>query len=208
VDDLINPCEIATTCSTGAACVFAMNKGHFGDPCSTGADCFNGLCEGGLCKLALGDPCLYDVTCGSGLCLGNVCTACSTDGDCPLGHCNTIGSDAGAPDAGAPSVTVCGLGGGDPCATSTDCAGGLCSGFHYCNPTASQPCSAANCPTHACPGNVCATCSMASDCPLSTPCSNGSCLAPPGAFCTKAAEARCASGLCPPPAFLDFRRCQ
>jgi hypothetical protein len=186
----------------GAPCT-GTSLGHFGDPCTTGTDCFNGVCQAGLCKLALGDPCFYDATCASGLCSGNVCTACATDTDCPFGHCNPDVSDAGASDAG-----ICGLGGGDTCAVNTDCADQSCGFLHYCSPPGSQTCTPASCPFHACPGGICASCSTAADCPLSTPCTNGNCLAPPGAFCTQAGAAMCASGMCPPPAFLDFRRCK
>jgi hypothetical protein len=202
VDDDVNHCEGAGTCAVGACTTSTLDGamlGHFGDPCTTDAGCFNSVCQAGLCKLALGDPCLYDVTCGSGLCANHVCAACATDTDCPLAHCN-------ATDAGA-TGNVCGLGGGDPCAAGTDCAGGLCDSSKFCAPSGSQSCTPASCITHACPGGVCATCTSSADCPLNTACTGGNCLAPPGAYCTLAGAAECASGVCPPPAFLDFRRC-
>ena len=52
------------------------------------------------------------------------------------------------------------------------------------------------------------TCTTAAECPLNTACTGGTCLAPVGAFCTLAGKALCATGMCPPAAFFDFRRCQ
>jgi hypothetical protein len=43
---------------------------------------------------------------------------------------------------------------------------------------------------------------------MNTPCTGGSCLAPSGAYCTKAGAASWASGVCPVPAFLRFRVCE
>ena len=188
-------CESAAICSAGGACVLASTdagvKGAFRAPCTQGSDCFNGVCQAGVCKLALGDACGSDAACGSGRCAGNVCAACATGTDCVSVHCN---------------AGVCALGGGDPCTANADCAGQLCDTSHFCVEDGSQACTAADCIDHFCNAGSCESCSVASDCPLGSPCNGGSCLAPPGAFCNQSSE--CASGNCAPAALLDFKRCQ
>ncbi len=192
VDDPDTFCFIAATCDVGAMCVGATNKGHFGDACTQDSDCFNGNCRAGACKLQDGDACGEDVVCGSGHCAANVCATCAADTDCATGSC---------------SSGACLLAGGSPCAAPADCANVSCSASGFCV-GGSSPCDPATCTTHFCgaSGASCQTCAAAADCPLGTPCTGGTCLAPPGAYCNQGSM--CASGICAPAAFLSFPKCQ
>ena len=186
VDDAV--CLMQATCDVGAQCVSATGKAHFGDPCTQGSDCFNGACRAGSCKLQNGDACAEDAACVSGRCSGNTCASCAAGAECASGTCN----------AGA-----CSLPGGFLCTNNADCAtlqcvNGACNGSGACAP--------ATCVTHFCKNMACQTCSTSADCPLNTPCTGGTCLAPPGAYCSQ--NARCASGVCLPAIFLGVRRCQ
>jgi hypothetical protein len=193
VDDRVNHCEINAVCDTSHACVGANGKGHFGDPCSTAADCFDGVCRAGVCKLAPGAACTVDVACGSHLCRDNLCVTCGPDTDCPSNQCNG---------------GVCALLGGAYCAAGTDCRSVGCTTSGYCIQSGSEVCTRASCLTHYCTTGTsyCATCSAASDCSLGTACTGGSCLSPAGAYCRTSPE--CASGTCGPAALLDFKKCR
>jgi hypothetical protein len=189
-------CFNAATCSGDGGCVLASPPGHLGDPCTSNASCFNGVCQAGLCKLADGDPCAEDAACRTGRCVAGVCTTCATGTDCASGKCNT--SDAGS--------GVCLLLGGVPCAADTDCGSSDCTlGSHYCAQQGSAPCDPAQCTTHFCVGTVCESCMQGNACTVGTFCAGGQCLAPPGAYCTSSAY--CASGVCNPAGLLSLRKC-
>lgn len=125
--------------------------------------------------------CTGNASCAAGsVCTGNGCTAtCSTDATCPkgetcqLGLCSPPGTTPGpvkecttSPDCGAADKTcnagVCETCGGNagpcPCATSTDCSGGL-------------TCVAGSCTA---PQN---TCKYSSECEDNKICAEGQCLA-------------------------------
>jgi hypothetical protein len=200
VEDLVNHCEINTACDgADGGCVLAMNIGHFGDACTADTGCFNGICQGGFCKLANGDFCADDIACGSNHCSGYHCVGCTTT--------STGGTDCADVDATC-IKGVCTLPGGSPCAADSDCAGQSCLGG-FCVESGSEACTAAGCITHFCNAGACETCASTppnDECPLGTACMGGNCLAPPGAFCTQSSQ--CASGTCGPAALLDFPKCQ
>jgi hypothetical protein len=174
-------------------CTGDTGLSHFGGACTTSDGCFNGVCQAGLCKLAIDDPCVDAVACGTHRCAGNVCATCTTGSDCASSDCNG---------------GICALPAGAPCAKDADCGGGMgACGGGYCTPRSTDPCTLVTCPVHACPNLVCASCTGPGDCYMGAPCTNGQCPAPPGTFCTPGGAVDCASGTCAPPAFLDFSKC-
>jgi hypothetical protein len=191
VDDPANFCFMQAVCDVDGACVAAQNKGHFGDACSQDSDCFSNSCGAGLCKLRNGDACAEDDACKSARCSADACAACVGDADCASGKCN---------------AGTCLLPGGHLCAAAADCASQQCFNSKTCAPTGSEACSTQACITHFCKNALCQTCSGSSDCPNGSACTGGSCLAPPGAYCTK--NETCASGTCAPAALLSMRKCQ
>ena len=189
VDDAKNFCFMMAVCDATGTCTSAQSKAHFGEACTQDADCYNGSCGAGLCRLKVGDPCGEDAACKSGRCAAHVCAACALGPDCASGMCN----------AGA-----CLLPPGYVCAGNADCVTGQCVG-KVCASSGAL-CTTDGCPTHFCKNNLCQTCSSASDCPLNTACTGGSCLSPPGAFCTKAVS--CASGNCAAGDLLTMPKCK
>ena len=208
--DACGGCTVDTDCPSGyhcdaSACVRNTTAGNMCDPCSSPADCTDGLClsfpephSGTFC----GVNCSTDAECGAGNqcfpisgassqcapadgdCTGGS-SGCTVDTDCPSGyHC-----DAGAcvADEPVPECTV-----DTDCGAGRRCAGGTCVAIPPTLHAFGEPCaSGGECGSNMCLDGYCTqSCSAyhpLDGCPGGTYCDNISC-----------GEGRCRAGAAGP----------